>query len=81
VAYAHDNDYDDIQQIKSNPTAPRVDCQLLASHASELRPQVLQLPDVISGSAPPEGLPGEPCNCVARPRPRSVRADPGQLNR
>ena len=50
-----DSDYDDIQQIKSNSNrAAGLTRQLLAfSRQQTLRPQVLQLPDVVSRSVAP----------------------------
>jgi two-component system cell cycle sensor histidine kinase/response regulator CckA len=50
--HAGDSDYDDIQQIRSNSNrAANLTRQLLAfSRQQTLRPQVLQLPDVVSKS-------------------------------
>jgi two-component system cell cycle sensor histidine kinase/response regulator CckA len=47
-----DSDYDDIQQIKSNSNrAASLTRQLLAfSRQQTLRPQVIQLPDIVSES-------------------------------
>ena len=79
-----DNDYDDIQQIKSNSNrAAGLTRQLLAfSRQQTLRPQVLQLPDVVSEvSHLLKRLLGENVDLVVK-HGRSlgpVRADPGQL--
>ncbi|HEX7858591.1 MAG TPA: ATP-binding protein [Sphingobium sp.] len=79
-----DSDYDDIQQIKSNSNrAASLTRQLLAfSRQQTLRPQVLQLPDVVSEvSALLKRLLGENINlAVTHGRGLGpVRADPGQL--
>ncbi|WP_265529704.1 response regulator [Sphingomicrobium marinum] len=79
-----DSDYDDIQQIKSNSNrAAGLTRQLLAfSRQQTLRPQVLQLPDVISEvSHLLKRLLGETVQLkVKHGRDLgSVRADPGQL--
>jgi two-component system cell cycle sensor histidine kinase/response regulator CckA len=79
-----DSDYDDIQQIKSNSNrAAGLTRQLLAfSRQQTLRPQVLQLPDVVSEvSHLLKRLLGETVELVVK-HGRSlgpVRADPGQL--
>jgi two-component system cell cycle sensor histidine kinase/response regulator CckA len=79
-----DSDYDDIQQIKSNSNrAAGLTRQLLAfSRQQTLRPQVLQLPDVVSEvSHLLKRLLGENVELVVK-HGRSlgpVRADPGQL--
>ncbi|GAA4741361.1 hypothetical protein GCM10023264_02990 [Sphingomonas daechungensis] len=79
-----DSDYDDIQQIKSNSNrAAGLTRQLLAfSRQQTLRPQVLQLPDVVSEvSHLLKRLLGETVVLVVK-HGRSlgaVRADPGQL--
>ena len=79
-----DSDYDDIQQIKSNSNrAAGLTRQLLAfSRQQTLRPQVLQLPDVISEvSHLLKRLLGETVQLVVK-HGRDlgpVRADPGQL--
>jgi two-component system cell cycle sensor histidine kinase/response regulator CckA len=79
-----DIDYDDIQQIKSNSNrAAGLTRQLLAfSRQQTLRPQVLQLPDVVSEvSHLLKRLLGETVELVVK-HGRSlgpVRADPGQL--
>jgi two-component system cell cycle sensor histidine kinase/response regulator CckA len=79
-----DSDYDDIQQIKSNSNrAAGLTRQLLAfSRQQTLRPQVLQLPDVVSEvSHLLKRLLGETVDLVVK-HGRSlgpVRADPGQL--
>ncbi len=79
-----DSDYDDIQQIKSNSNrAAGLTRQLLAfSRQQTLRPQVLQLPDVVSEvSHLLKRLLGETVQLVVK-HGRSlgpVRADPGQL--
>ena len=79
-----DSDYDDIQQIKNNSNrAAALTRQLLAfSRQQTLRPQVLQLPDVISEvSHLLKRLLGESVKLVVK-HGRSlgaVRADPGQL--
>jgi len=79
-----DTDYDDIQQIKSNSNrAAGLTRQLLAfSRQQTLRPQVLQLPDVISEvSHLLKRLLGETVQLVVKHGRDlgSVRADPGQL--
>lgn len=79
-----DSDYDDIQQIKSNSNrAASLTRQLLAfSRQQTLRPQVLQLPDVVSEvSALLKRLLGENMSLqVTHGRGLGpVRADPGQL--
>ena len=79
-----DSDYDDIQQIKSNSNrAAGLTRQLLAfSRQQTLRPQVLQLPDVVSEvSHLLKRLLGETVKLVVK-HGRDlgpVRADPGQL--
>jgi two-component system cell cycle sensor histidine kinase/response regulator CckA len=79
-----DSDYDDIQQIRSNSNrAASLTRQLLAfSRQQTLRPQVLQLPDVISEvSNLLKRLLGETVSLQVK-HGRSlgaVRADPGQL--
>ncbi len=79
-----DTDYDDIQQIKSNSNrAAGLTRQLLAfSRQQTLRPQVLQLPDVVSEvSHLLKRLLGETVELVVK-HGRDlgpVRADPGQL--
>ncbi|HXG81990.1 MAG TPA: response regulator, partial [Sphingomicrobium sp.] len=79
-----DTDYDDIQQIKSNSNrAAGLTRQLLAfSRQQTLRPQLLQLPDVISEvSHLLKRLLGETVELVVK-HGRDlgpVRADPGQL--
>ncbi len=79
-----DSDYDDIQQIKGNSNrAAALTRQLLAfSRQQTLRPQVLQLPDVIAEvSNLLQRLLGETVT-LAINHGRSlgaVRADPGQL--
>ena len=79
-----DSDYDDIQQIKGNSNrAAGLTRQLLAfSRQQTLRPQVLQLPDVISEvSHLLKRLLGETVSLVVKHGRGlgSVRADPGQL--
>ncbi|RIA46582.1 multi-sensor hybrid histidine kinase [Hephaestia caeni] len=79
-----DSDYDDIQQIKANSNrAASLTRQLLAfSRQQTLRPQVLQLPDVISEvSNLLKRLLGETVTLtVTHGRNLGpVRADPGQL--
>ncbi len=79
-----DSDYDDIQQIRANSNrAASLTRQLLAfSRQQTLRPQVLQLPDVISEvSQLLKRLLGESVSLtVKHGRNLSpVRADPGQL--
>jgi two-component system, cell cycle sensor histidine kinase and response regulator CckA len=79
-----DSDYDDIQQIRINSNrAAALTRQLLAfSRQQTLRPQVLQLPDVISEvSNLLQRLLGETVSLVIK-HGRGlgpVRADPGQL--
>ena len=79
-----DSDYDDIQQIKSNSNrAAGLTRQLLAfSRQQTLRPQVLQLPDVVAEvSHLLKRLLGETVQ-LALKHGRNlfpVRADPGQL--
>jgi two-component system cell cycle sensor histidine kinase/response regulator CckA len=79
-----DSDYDDIQQIKSNSNrAAGLTRQLLAfSRQQTLRPQVLQLPDVVSEvSHLLKRLLGETVELAVK-HGRSlgaIRADPGQL--
>ncbi|HXG99422.1 MAG TPA: ATP-binding protein [Sphingomicrobium sp.] len=79
-----DSDYDDIQQIKSNSNrAAGLTRQLLAfSRQQTLRPQVLELPDVVSEvSHLLKRLLGETVQLVTK-HGRDlgpVRADPGQL--
>ena len=79
-----DSDYDDIQQIKSNSNrAAGLTRQLLAfSRQQTLRPEVLQLPDVVSEvSHLLKRLLGETVELIVK-HGRSlgpVRADPGQL--
>ena len=79
-----DSDYDDIQQIKANSNrAASLTRQLLAfSRQQTLRPQILQLPDVISEvSNLLKRLLGETVTLVVK-HGRAlgpVRADPGQL--
>ena len=79
-----DSDYDDIQQIKSNSNrAAGLTRQLLAfSRQQTLRPQVLQLPDVVSEvSHLLKRLLGENVELSVK-HGRSlgpIRADPGQL--
>ena len=79
-----DSDYDDIQQIKSNSNrAAGLTRQLLAfSRQQTLRPQVLQLPDVVSEvSHLLKRLLGETVVLVVKHGRSlgSIRADPGQL--
>ncbi len=79
-----DSDYDDIQQIKSNSNrAAGLTRQLLAfSRQQTLRPQVLQLPDVVSEvSHLLKRLLSETVELVVKHGRNlgSVRADPGQL--
>jgi two-component system cell cycle sensor histidine kinase/response regulator CckA len=79
-----DSDYDDIQQIKSNSNrAAGLTRQLLAfSRQQTLRPQILQLPDVVGEvSHLLKRLLGETVELVVK-HGRNVgpiRADPGQL--
>jgi two-component system cell cycle sensor histidine kinase/response regulator CckA len=79
-----DSDYDDIQQIRSNSNrAAGLTRQLLAfSRQQTLRPQVLQLPDVVSEvSNLLKRLLGETVTLQAKHGRNlgAVRADPGQL--
>ncbi len=79
-----DSDYDDIQQIRSNANrAASLTRQLLAfSRQQTLRPQILQLPDVISEvSHLLKRLIGETITLAVRHGRGlgAVRADPGQL--
>jgi two-component system cell cycle sensor histidine kinase/response regulator CckA len=79
-----DSDYDDIQQIRSNSNrAAGLTRQLLAfSRQQTLRPQILQLPDVVSEvSNLLKRLLGETVTLnVSHGRDLgAVRADPGQL--
>ncbi len=79
-----DSDYDDIQQIRTNSNrAASLTRQLLAfSRQQTLRPQVLQLPDVVSEvSTLLKRLMGETVRLdVSHGRNLGpVRADPGQL--
>ncbi|MFM2099991.1 MAG: hypothetical protein RLZZ366_1530, partial [Pseudomonadota bacterium] len=79
-----DSDYDDIQQIKNNSNrAASLTRQLLAfSRQQTLRPQILQLPDIVSEiSNLLQRLLGETVTLNVK-HGRSlgaVRADPGQL--
>jgi two-component system cell cycle sensor histidine kinase/response regulator CckA len=79
-----DSDYDDIQQIKSNSNrAAGLTRQLLAfSRQQTLRPQILQLPDIVADvSTLLKRLLGENVRLeVVHGRSLgAVRADPGQL--
>jgi two-component system cell cycle sensor histidine kinase/response regulator CckA len=79
-----DSDYDDIQQIKSNSNrAAGLTRQLLAfSRQQTLRPQVLQLTDVVAEvSHLLKRLLGETVKLVVKHGRNlgSIRADPGQL--
>ncbi len=79
-----DSDYDDIQQIRLNSNrAASLTRQLLAfSRQQTLRPQILQLPDVISEvSNLLKRLLGETVTLVVKHGRNlgAVRADPGQL--
>ena len=79
-----DSDYDDIQQIRTNSNrAASLTRQLLAfSRQQTLRPQILQLPDVVSEvSSLLKRLLGETVKLVVvHGRDLgAVRADPGQL--
>jgi two-component system cell cycle sensor histidine kinase/response regulator CckA len=79
-----DSDYDDIQQIRSNSNrAAGLTRQLLAfSRQQTLRPQVLQLPDIISEvSTLLKRLLGETVKLQVKHGRGlgAVRADPGQL--
>ena len=79
-----DSDYDDIQQIKNNSNrAAGLTRQLLAfSRQQTLRPQILQLPDIVSEiSNLLQRLLGETVNLTVKHGRNlgAVRADPGQL--
>ncbi len=79
-----DGDYDDIQQIKTNSNrAASLTRQLLAfSRQQTLRPEVLQLPDIVSEvSQLLRRLLGEKIELVVRHDRDlgAVRADPGQM--
>ncbi len=79
-----DSDYDDIHQIKSNSNrAAGLTRQLLAfSRQQTLRPQVLQLPDVVSEvSHLLKRLLGETVQLIVKHGRNlgPIRADPGQL--
>jgi len=79
-----DSDYDDIQQIRSNSNrAASLTRQLLAfSRQQTLRPQILQLPDVIAEvSSLLKRLLGETVELQVKHGRAlgAVRADPGQL--
>jgi two-component system cell cycle sensor histidine kinase/response regulator CckA len=79
-----DSDYDDIQQVRANSNrAASLTRQLLAfSRQQTLRPQVLQLPDVVSEvSTLLRRLMGETVSLEVRHGRDlgAVRADPGQL--
>ena len=79
-----DSDYDDIQQVRTNSNrAASLTRQLLAfSRQQTLRPQVLQLPDVVSEvSTLLKRLLGETVKLVVNHGRElgAVRADPGQL--
>ncbi|MBP6029925.1 MAG: response regulator [Sphingobium sp.] len=79
-----DSDYDDIQQVKSNSNrAASLTRQLLAfSRQQTLRPQVIQLPDIVSDvSSLLKRLIGEKVRLeVTHGRNLGhVRADPGQI--
>ncbi len=79
-----DSDYDDIQQIKSNSNrAAALTRQLLAfSRQQTLRPQILQLPDIVSEiSNLLRRLLGETVKLEVKHGRGlgAVRADPGQL--
>src|SRR5438067_5949019 len=79
-----DSDYDDIQQIKGNSNrAAALTRQLLAfSRQQTLRPQVLQLPDVVSEvSHLLKRLLGETVELIVKHGRNlgPIRADPGQL--
>jgi len=79
-----DSDYDDIQQVRQNSNrAAGLTRQLLAfSRQQTLRPQILQLPDVISEiSNLVKRLLGERVRLVVKHGRNlgQVRADPGQL--
>lgn len=79
-----DGDYDDIQQIKNNSNrAAALTRQLLAfSRQQTLRPQILQLPDIVSEiSNLLKRLLGETVTLTVKHGRNlgAVRADPGQL--
>ena len=79
-----DSDYDDIQQVRTNSNrAASLTRQLLAfSRQQTLRPQILQLPDVVSEvSALLKRLLGETVKLVVTHGRElgAVRADPGQM--
>jgi two-component system, cell cycle sensor histidine kinase and response regulator CckA len=79
-----DSDYDDIQQIRSNANrAAGLTRQLLAfSRQQTLRPQILQLPDIVSEiSNLLQRLLGETVTLAIKHGRTlgAVRADPGQL--
>jgi two-component system, cell cycle sensor histidine kinase and response regulator CckA len=79
-----DSDYDDIQQIKNNSNrAAALTRQLLAfSRQQTLRPQVLQMPDIVSDiSNLLQRLLGETITLTVKHGRNlgAVRADPGQL--
>jgi two-component system, cell cycle sensor histidine kinase and response regulator CckA len=79
-----DSDYDDIQQIKNNSNrAASLTRQLLAfSRQQTLRPQILQLPDIVSEiSNLLQRLLGETVTLTVKHGRNlgAVRADPGQL--
>jgi two-component system, cell cycle sensor histidine kinase and response regulator CckA len=79
-----DSDYDDIQQIKSNSNrAAALTRQLLAfSRQQTLRPQVMQLPDIVSEiSNLLKRLLGETVTLEVKHGRNlgAVRADPGQI--
>jgi two-component system, cell cycle sensor histidine kinase and response regulator CckA len=79
-----DSDYDDIQQIRNNSNrAASLTRQLLAfSRQQTLRPQILQLPDVVSEvSNLLQRLLGETVDLIISHGRAlgAVRADPGQL--
>ena len=80
-----DSDYDDIQQIKSNSNrAAGLTRQLLAfSRQQTLRPQVLQLPDVVSRSVASAQAPARRDGAAGgqawpRPRPGARRSGPAR---
>ena len=79
-----DSDYDDVQQIKNNGNrAANLTRQLLAfSRQQTLRPQIVQLPDIVSDtSSMLKRLMGENVALDVRHGRAigAVRADPGQL--
>ncbi|MEM1132949.1 MAG: response regulator [Pseudomonadota bacterium] len=79
-----DSDYDDVQQIKNNSArAASLTRQLLAfSRQQTLRPQILQLPDVIAETSHLlQRLIGEKVTLEVRHDRNlgAIRADPGQL--